>query len=267
MKRTLILTGSEPPANDPLFQALAAVLGPAQAASASNDLPSANDIVRVVGYTPNQGSQLAVLHLLEHTPRPCGRELSGWVGAPLAPRESMPVLNLSTLPDPSTTLDAVLTFAMQLRQHATNTSEAVKEAVEDFLRSHNTCALSTTYRGEISSRPIEYHYLDGEMHFISEGGEKFAGLLANHRAAVSVFDSYQGFANLAGMQLTGSASVPPIDSPEYERSLCASGLKRSALARLPVQMHAVILHLEQALFTWSGFTRQGLEPRQVYRWK
>ena len=79
----------------------------------------------------------------------------------------------------------------------------LKEAIEEFLNSHNTCTLSTSYKERVRSTPIEYNYNNGYIYLLSEGGEKFANLLLNNKVSLAVYEGYTGMNNLAGMQITG----------------------------------------------------------------
>ena len=140
----------------------------------------------------------------------------------------------------------------------------LKKQIETFLYAHNTCSLSTSFKGQPTSRPIEYHYLNGELHFLSEGGEKFAGLLSNGQAAISVFEPYHGFNRLAGMQLTGKASIPIFASDDYQKSIKICGIDLERMKKLPIPLNAIIIHLEKAVYLWSGFKELGFDSRQIY---
>jgi Pyridoxamine 5'-phosphate oxidase len=142
--------------------------------------------------------------------------------------------------------------------------ETLRPYIDDFLLTHNTCALSTWYQDKVTSRPIEYHYSAGELHMVSEGGVKFAGILVNGQVAVSIFDPYQGFSCLAGMQITGKAIVPPLGSLEYQRSITICGLSMERMQRLPVPLNAIIIYPQEAIYLWSGFSKLGLKARQIY---
>jgi uncharacterized protein YhbP (UPF0306 family) len=138
----------------------------------------------------------------------------------------------------------------------------IRQVVEDFLQSHNTCALCTSRPGYVRSTPIEYFYKDACMYMFSEGGEKFANLLLNPRVSISVYDSYEGFDKLGGLQLTGEAELIRNDHPDYEQILVSRGFSAEKFSRLPVQMNVIRIRIEKAEFLWSGFQKQGYAVRQ-----
>ncbi len=133
----------------------------------------------------------------------------------------------------------------------------IRQAVEEFLQSHNTCALCTSRPGYVRSTPIEYFYKDACLYMFSEGGEKFANLLLSPRVSVSVYDSYEGFDKLGGLQLTGEADLIRNDHPDYEQILVSRGFSAEKFSRLPVQMNIIRIRLEKAEFLWSGFQKRG----------
>ncbi len=139
----------------------------------------------------------------------------------------------------------------------------IRQAVEEFLQSHNTCALCTSRPGYVRSTPIEYFYKDNCLYMFSEGGEKFANLLLNPRVSVSVYDSYEGFDKLGGLQLTGEAVLIEEDHPDYEPILLFRGFSAEKFSRLSVQMNIIRIRIEKAEFLWSGFLKHGYEVRQV----
>ena len=81
---------------------------------------------------------------------------------------------------------------------------------------------SSEYSGLISFRvdwldltPIEYYFLDGAFYFLSEGGLKFKALKDNKNVSIAIFDVYDGFGNLKGLQVQGKAWMIEPFSDEY----------------------------------------------------
>lgn len=138
----------------------------------------------------------------------------------------------------------------------------IRQAVEKFLQSHNTCALCTSRPGYVRGTPIEYSYKDACLYMFSEGGEKFANLLLNPKVSVSVYDPYEGFDKLGGLQLTGAAELIREDHPDYEPILVSRGFSTKKFSRLPVQMNVIRIRIEKAEFMWSGFSKRGFEVKQ-----
>ncbi len=79
----------------------------------------------------------------------------------------------------------------------------------DGLAARTTCALCTGHGDEVRATPIEYLLVEDRLYLLSEGGEKFAHLLANPRVSVAVYDPFVSMSSLFGLQLTGRAALVP----------------------------------------------------------
>ncbi len=142
--------------------------------------------------------------------------------------------------------------------------EDLKHAVEDFLNSHNTCALCSGFKTRVRSTPIEYTYRDGYMYILSEGGEKFANLLLNSNVSVSIYDPYEGMENLGGMQIWGKAAIVERGSEEYKSILEIKSLNYGETDALPFYLNAIKVRLDRAEFLWSRFESMGYDTKQIY---
>ena len=142
--------------------------------------------------------------------------------------------------------------------------EELRKAVEDFLLSHNTCALATAdLSGRVRCTPIEYTYRDGAFWLLSEGGLKFRGLEENKNVSLAVFDSYGGFGSLGGLQAEGRAEVIEPWSEEYLAFLAYKGLPEERMRKLPVVMHLIKITPLRYDFLSSKLKAQGYPSRQV----
>lgn len=139
----------------------------------------------------------------------------------------------------------------------------VRQSVEKYLQSHNTCTLCTSRPGHVRGTPIEYLYKDACLYMFSEGGEKFANILLNPKVSVSVYDAYQGFSKLGGLQITGMADLVSDRHPDYEQILIAKGFSVNKFSQLPVQMNLIRIRIQKAEFLWSGFAQQGHAIKQI----
>ena len=93
--------------------------------------------------------------------------------------------------------------------------DALKKAVEEYIQANNTCALATAAGDFVRCTPLEYTYHDDCFWIFSEGGEKFYALEKNKNVCLVIFDKYEGFGKLKGMQVTGLASIVEPFSQEY----------------------------------------------------
>ena len=77
----------------------------------------------------------------------------------------------------------------------------LRSMVEEYIQSNNTCALATGTGDYVRCTPIEYSWHDGCFWMFSEGGKKFIGLEKNPHVCLAIYDRYEGFGSLHGMQV------------------------------------------------------------------
>jgi uncharacterized protein YhbP (UPF0306 family) len=159
--------------------------------------------------------------------------------------------------------DQALALRRALKNTRSLTKAALKKRIEEFLSAHNTCTLCTGHGNEVRATPIEYIYHDGALYFLSEGGEKFAHLLVNPFVSAAVYDAYQGFASLNGLQMTGTAELVDERSDTYRDVLAYKGLNSEALKRLPVGLHMVRMCIARCEFLSAVMRQDGYEARQT----
>jgi len=135
-------------------------------------------------------------------------------------------------------------------------------AAEAYIQANDTCALATGYGSFIRCTPIEYTYHDGAFWLFTEGGEKFDGLRNNPNVCLAVFDKYEGFGKLKGMQVTGKAVLPEPFSDEYVRAAEYKKIPPEALKKLQYPMHLIKIVPEKIEFLNSDFKKQGFGSRQ-----
>jgi len=173
--------------------------------------------------------------------------------------------------EPGAAPEALIDLALAFRagDHKPSTEmpgQDLKKLVEAFLLEHNTLTLATHYNGRVRATPLEYRYKgDGKIFCLSEGGEKFAGLLANGQVSLAIYDPYRGFEKLSGMQIQGRASVPAYGSPEHVQVLASWGQTLEKVNSLPSFLHGIVIQLDEVVFLSSSLVRMGYRPRQVFR--
>ncbi len=133
----------------------------------------------------------------------------------------------------------------------------VRQEAERFLKAHNTCALATGSGDSVRCTPIEYFYLDGKLYLFSEGGRKFRGLLRNPHVSVAVFDPFEGWGSLGGVQLDGTAELVPLWSEKYCSILRARGLDAQRLKAGPINMNLIEIVPGRLDMMWAGFRKLG----------
>ena len=157
--------------------------------------------------------------------------------------------------------DKAIELKRTLKNSLTMPENELRKKINAFLAAHNTCVLSTGSGDRIRATPIEYTYTDGALYFLSEGGEKFANLLVNPYVHIAVFDPYEGFQKLAGLQISGKAEVIPADSNEYARILMVKGLDYKSM-KVPVALNMIKVRLTRFEFLSSELGLEGYDIRQ-----
>ena len=136
--------------------------------------------------------------------------------------------------------------------------------VTDYLTSNNTCALATGAGDYVRCTPIEYSYHDGCFWMFSEGGKKFIGLAQNSNVCLAVYDKYEGFGKLRGVQVTGRAELVEPFSEVYNAHAAFKKIPLEALHKLPSPMHLICVHPTRMDCLFSDFKDLGGAARQTH---
>lgn len=140
--------------------------------------------------------------------------------------------------------------------------KTLRNEIEKFIQSHNTCALATGFDTFIRCTPIEYTYLNQCFYLFSEGGLKFKGLEENKNVCLAIFEEYSGFGNLKGMQVMGQASLIEPFSDEYLKLLDYKKISKSAIEKMDHPMNLIKVVPTQIDFLNSDFVKEGYSSRQ-----
>lgn len=139
----------------------------------------------------------------------------------------------------------------------------LKAMVEDYIQANNTCALATGAGDYVRCTPIEYSYHDGCFWMFSEGGKKFIGLAENPTVCLAVFDSYQGFGKLHGVQVMGRAELIEPFSETYNAHATFKKIPLTTLQKLSTPMHLIRVRPTRMDCLFSEFKELGCGPRQT----
>ncbi|MBU5482620.1 pyridoxamine 5'-phosphate oxidase family protein [Blautia sp. MSJ-19] len=140
---------------------------------------------------------------------------------------------------------------------------ALKQAMESYIRANNTCALATAAGDFVRCTPVEYVYHKNAFWIFSEGGEKFYALEKNKNVCLSIFDKYEGFGKLKGMQVTGIAAVVEPFSEEYKELAAVRKIPLEALKKMSHPMNLIRITPKKIEFVNSEFKKEGADSRQV----
>lgn len=140
---------------------------------------------------------------------------------------------------------------------------SLKKAVEEYIQANNTGALAVASGDLVRCTPLEYSYHEGCFWIFSEGGEKFRALEKNKNVCLAIFDKYEGFGKLKGMQVTGTAELIKPFSAEYVQAAEARKIPIKALEKLPQPMNLIKIKPKKIEFTNSDFKKNGADSRQM----
>nr|WP_295272335.1 pyridoxamine 5'-phosphate oxidase family protein [uncultured Blautia sp.] len=139
----------------------------------------------------------------------------------------------------------------------------LKKAVEEYILANKTCALATGAGEFVRCTPIEYTYHHGAFWMFSEGGEKFAALEKNKNVCLAIFDKYEGFGKLKGMQVAGEAELVAPFSDEYNAAAEFRKIPLDALRKMPHTMNLIKVQPKKIEFLNSDFKKDGADSRQM----
>jgi len=142
--------------------------------------------------------------------------------------------------------------------------ERLLVSIQTYIQDNNTCALATGYDGFIRCTPIEYSFHNGAFYLLSEGGLKFKALEQNKNVCLAIFDQYEGFGKLKGLQIMGTAEIIEPFSKEYVEHAAFKKIPLTALKKLPEPMNLIKIIPTEYDFLNSDFKQDGLSPRQSF---
>lgn len=140
--------------------------------------------------------------------------------------------------------------------------EELKAEIDAYLSAHNTCALATGTGSFVRCTPIEYTYLEDKIWLISEGGLKFNALAENENVCLAIFDPYQGFGKLGGMQVEGTAKIIEPFSETYLHVLEIKKIPVKALKNLDHTMYMICITPSRIDYLSSEIKKRGYDSRQ-----
>ena len=162
------------------------------------------------------------------------------------------------------TLGAAAHYWEEQDAHSVRLDEArLREAVEGYIKANNTCALATGAGEYVRCTPIEYSWHDGCFWMFSEGGRKFIGLAENPQVCLAIYDRYEGFGKLSGVQVMGRAELVEPFSAAYLAHAEHQKLSLDFLRGLKSPMHLICVRPTRIDCLFSRFKELGCSPRQT----
>jgi nitroimidazol reductase NimA-like FMN-containing flavoprotein (pyridoxamine 5'-phosphate oxidase superfamily) len=141
-------------------------------------------------------------------------------------------------------------------------ADALRQKITAFIYKHNTCALAVAAGDFVRCTPIEYNYVDDSFYLFSEGGLKFKALKDNKNVCLAIYEEYQGFGKLNGLQVTGTAEIVEPWSEEYLKLLAFKKIPETAMRRLPEPMNLIKIVPAAMEFLCSDLKNEGYGSRQ-----
>lgn len=142
-------------------------------------------------------------------------------------------------------------------------SGKLRSMMEEYVKANNTCALATGTGDYVRCTPIEYSWHDGYFWMFSEGGKKFIGLAENPNVCLAIYDRYEGFGNLHGMQVMGLAELVEPFSEAYNAHAAWKKIPLDVLRRLSSPMYLIRVRPTRIDCLFSDFKELGCAPRQT----
>lgn len=143
--------------------------------------------------------------------------------------------------------------------------KALFQRIEEFLKSHNTCALATGSGNLVRCTPVEYDYFDKALWILSEGGLKFAGLRDNKNVSAAVYEPYGGFDSVEGLQITGTARVAEPGDKLYKAYALHKGIDREHLEEMAANLHLIAVRISRMDYVCGKLLEDGYSIRQVWK--
>ncbi len=140
---------------------------------------------------------------------------------------------------------------------------SLQDRIESFILSHNTLALATSTDDYVRCTPLEYIYEGGQFYIITEGGNKFRGIIDNGRVSASVFDAFDANSETKGLQFHADARVVPIGSEEYLNILAMKGVTEEALSQMPIILFVIKITPLRFEFLDISLKHEGFDAHQV----
>ena len=141
--------------------------------------------------------------------------------------------------------------------------DILQPMIESYIQANNTCARATGSGSYVRCTPLEYSYHDGMFWIFSEGGKKFIGLADNPNVCLAIYDKYDGFGNLHGLQVMGKAEMIEPFSDRYVAHAQYKKITVEALKNLSSPMHLICIHPERMDCLFSDFKKLGGTARQT----
>lgn len=138
-------------------------------------------------------------------------------------------------------------------------------AIDDFIMEHNTLALATADGSYVRCTPLEYIYSEKLFYIITEGGNKFRGILGNGRISAAIYEQYTAMDSVEGLQFSGRAELAPYGGAEYMSVMAMKHISADVLAALPVRLYVVRVTPHTYEFTNAAFARDGYDVKQILK--
>ena len=136
----------------------------------------------------------------------------------------------------------------------------LRNAIEDFIKARNTCALAIADGDFVRCTPLTYKYRAGKFVIFSEGGLKFRALRKNKHAALAIYDEYKGPGSAKSLQVAGIATVIGADDPDYTERLESLGINAAHMAKLRLTL--ILITPTTLEYLDSTLKDTGFSPRQ-----
>ncbi|MGL4848344.1 MAG: flavodoxin domain-containing protein [Clostridium sp.] len=143
----------------------------------------------------------------------------------------------------------------------------VAEIIFDFIEKKHMCVLSTGDGKSQRATPLEYIFYKGNLYFISEGGVKFANLYKNKNAGIAIYNDFEGFNKLCGLQIDGEIEEVEFKGEEYFEIIKKRRISKEMLEKLEVNLYVMKFKIKRIEAINQRFKELGGCYRQTLKIK
>ncbi|MEI6757608.1 MAG: pyridoxamine 5'-phosphate oxidase family protein [Chlorobium sp.] len=146
------------------------------------------------------------------------------------------------------------------------THSELEERIRGFLGRHSLCVLATSCENIPRATPLEYRSRDMVLYMMGDPGTKLHNIRSNPQVSVGVFDETfarsRNWLDVAGLQITGTATLPEVGESGYEITSALFGFS----GELPSQWIGSVIRVDPLKIELLDIAlkQEGYAARQVW---
>ncbi len=150
---------------------------------------------------------------------------------------------------------------MRVPMRAVN-KQILDQEIRSFIAAHTSMALATGADRYVRCTPLQYLFTSDAFYIVTEGGNKFRGILENGRVSAAIFDPEGGDERASSLHFQGEAEAVPAGTDEYLSVMAEKNLTPERLKALPVTMFLIRITPLRYEYVHPEFEQQGYDAVQ-----